>query len=264
MGKKYFLSVLGIFKNESDIFEEWIQHYLKEGVDHFYLIDNNSNDNFMHIIKKYNDKITFYSKPEKNKQLDHYRSVIPDIKKESEWLLICDFDEFVFSKSNYTKIPDVIKKFRKEKDVTQIFLPWKNFSSNKQIEQPESVIKGFNDRKYYRKLEHRSKKYIILVDSLEKVNIHECKMKNGISVDSKNEKPNLCGERLYIDEDELSRYEIHLNHYPIQSYNWFMSVKATRGDVAWQKKDKIRDKKYFDEFDKNSGYLDNLLVNKKY
>ena len=67
-------------------------------------------------------------------------------------------------------------------------------------------------------------------------------MKNGISVDSKNEKPNLSGERLYIDEDELSRYEIHLNHYPIQSYNWFMSVKATRGDVAWQKKDKIRDK----------------------
>ena len=32
--------IVAIFKNESHILEEWIQHYIKEGVQHFYLINN--------------------------------------------------------------------------------------------------------------------------------------------------------------------------------------------------------------------------------
>ena len=44
--KKYFLSVLSIFKNESHILEEWLNHYINEGVDHFYLLNNNSDDNY--------------------------------------------------------------------------------------------------------------------------------------------------------------------------------------------------------------------------
>ena len=35
--KKYFLSVLSVFKNESHILEEWLNHYINEGVEHFYL-----------------------------------------------------------------------------------------------------------------------------------------------------------------------------------------------------------------------------------
>ena len=31
-----------MFKNESMIITEWIEHYLREGIDHFYLIDNGS------------------------------------------------------------------------------------------------------------------------------------------------------------------------------------------------------------------------------
>jgi hypothetical protein len=34
------LSILSMFKNESMIIKDWFEHYLKEGVEHFYLIDN--------------------------------------------------------------------------------------------------------------------------------------------------------------------------------------------------------------------------------
>ena len=37
---KYYLSVLAIFKNEKHIMKEWLLHHMKEGVEHFYLIDN--------------------------------------------------------------------------------------------------------------------------------------------------------------------------------------------------------------------------------
>ena len=47
-----------MFKNESYIIEQWIQHYLLEGVNHFYLIDNGSTDDYECKIKKYMNKIT--------------------------------------------------------------------------------------------------------------------------------------------------------------------------------------------------------------
>ena len=33
----YSISVLAMFKNESIIIKEWLEHYLAEGVQHFYL-----------------------------------------------------------------------------------------------------------------------------------------------------------------------------------------------------------------------------------
>ena len=42
----HFLSIIAMFKNESYIIEQWIQHYLLEGVNHFYLIDNGSTDDY--------------------------------------------------------------------------------------------------------------------------------------------------------------------------------------------------------------------------
>jgi hypothetical protein len=35
-----------MFKNEAAIMREWIEHYLSEGVDHFYFLDDGSSDNF--------------------------------------------------------------------------------------------------------------------------------------------------------------------------------------------------------------------------
>ena len=43
--QEYYLSIVAIFKNESWILKEWIEHYLNQGVDHFFLIDNGSTDN---------------------------------------------------------------------------------------------------------------------------------------------------------------------------------------------------------------------------
>ena len=52
--------VCSVFKDECHILEEWIVHYLYHGVDHFYLINDNSDDNYMDIIKKYSNHITLF------------------------------------------------------------------------------------------------------------------------------------------------------------------------------------------------------------
>ena len=47
--------LIATFKNESQILKEWLEHYISQGVDRFFLVDNDSNDNYYDIIKPYVD-----------------------------------------------------------------------------------------------------------------------------------------------------------------------------------------------------------------
>ena len=41
---RFFLTACAQFKDEDTILQEWLLHYIKEGVQHFYLIDDGSTD----------------------------------------------------------------------------------------------------------------------------------------------------------------------------------------------------------------------------
>ena len=91
---------MAIFKNETMNLKLWLDHYLWQGIEHFYLIDNDSNDNPINILQEYIDKgiVTYYFKPEKHQQAQHYRTIfdIENLKEKTKWLCICDLDEFFF------------------------------------------------------------------------------------------------------------------------------------------------------------------------
>ena len=46
----FHTSCLSIFKNETMNLKLWIEHYLWQGIEHFYLIDNGSDDNPLSIL----------------------------------------------------------------------------------------------------------------------------------------------------------------------------------------------------------------------
>ena len=52
----YDLVICSMFKNESMILQEWIEHYVEMGVQHFYLIDNGSTDSYLDILQPYIDR----------------------------------------------------------------------------------------------------------------------------------------------------------------------------------------------------------------
>lgn len=53
--------------------------------------------------------------------------------------------------------------------------------------------------------------------------------------------------------------KIRLNHYRIQSFEYFKNVKMTRGDVSVQTNENIRDLKYFEHYTKVATIKDDLL-----
>ena len=73
--KLFYFSVGAIFKNEGHCIVEWLNHYLDEGAEHFYLIDNGSSDDFFLKITPYFDKITLIKDDSKHSQTRLYNEI---------------------------------------------------------------------------------------------------------------------------------------------------------------------------------------------
>ena len=60
MNYKYKLSLCTVIKNEVEYINDFLEHYVNQGIEHFYIINNNSTDGVVNFIEnhKYTDKIT--------------------------------------------------------------------------------------------------------------------------------------------------------------------------------------------------------------
>lgn len=252
--KMYFLSVYTIFKNEAHIFKEWITHYLSEGVEHFYLIDNGSTDNYKQILNPYMDYITIFDDNEtgKDAQMNIYKRHIFDKLTETEWILCLDMDEFMYTKRG--TISDELKLVS-DKHIGQILVPWKFYGSSGHIKQPKNVVKSFL---YRRKFPYNSPtKPVARSESIESLGIHGHKLKDGYkTVDPKYIDINKTD--MEVTEEYILSTNLQCNHYMIQSLDWFRAVKMTRGDPNFSSNH--RTEKYFNEWDYNDVLDDNLSI----
>jgi len=141
---KYDLGILAIFKNEEMVIEEWIEHYIWQGVDHFYMIDNGSTDDSKDKLLPYIKRgiVTYYYLPEKYKQSDHYNYVYKNkSKKECKWLIICDIDEYIYNRQKNT-IKDYLNRLDYN-DVGSVLIHWTMFGSSGFVKQPSNIRKSF-------------------------------------------------------------------------------------------------------------------------
>jgi len=206
----YKLAVGALFKNESHIIKEWIEHYLARGVEHFYLIDDNSTDGFMSEIAPYMNRITLFTANWTyylGRQKDMYnRFILPHIK-ETQWLLMVDMDEFMWAATK-----DLTQVLEGCRGLSQIQVQCTFFGSNGHITQPPSVVKYFTKRQGI--LNDGSRKYFINTDyEFTALYIHHAECTN-------KEK----GHFLLLD------HLFRMNHYSCQSLEFWKNNKCKRGD----------------------------------
>lgn len=232
----YNLVVCAVFKNEAHILEEWILHYLHHGFEHIYLINDFSSDNYMDIINKYSENITLYHNDiihgfAKKKQVDIYHKYfMTDAFKNSKWVAIFDLDEFLYSPSEIN-IKNIIDRYD---DYNAILVDWVHFGSNGHILQPHSVVEGFTKRAPITTVLYNNKT-IFKPDKLKDLEIHTTKVE---------------GKTIHLKYSNESLIPpLILNHYNIQSKNFYLNVKQTRGDI--NARNVSRDIKIFKSYDNN-------------
>lgn len=134
-----FLSIITRCKDEFFI-KEFIDYYLCEGVDHIYIIDDDSNDKSIYNdVEGYSNVTIFF---EKNIiQSNFASSVYKQIQELYEWIAYIDVDEFITSnKHKSLRLVDIIKTEFCAVDCIKI--PWVMMSSNGAISNPKSILQA--------------------------------------------------------------------------------------------------------------------------
>jgi len=279
------LCLIAIFKNETQIIKEWVNHYLNQGVQKIFLIDNGSSDNYFSIIEPYIKNNIIYlvkdSKPQSQTEL--YNKYFLNLCKRYTWAIICDLDEFIYAKNGFKKISGYLEYINKYKYISQIFIPWKMFGSNGYNTldklQPESVIKIFTKRFDYSKNKivngitfkenndiFTYTKCIVKTKYLLKLNIHSHIMIPNFNnyynfitpfkINNIHKSKSFCK----VNENILNNSFLNLNHYAIQSLDYFTRVKMTRNDAVHLKN--VRNKEYFNSYDNNCNDKDDNELSK--
>jgi len=136
---KYDLSVCMIFQDEAPYLKEWIEFHQLLGVDHFYLYNNNSKDNYIEVLDPYikNDVVELIEWPQiatsvsewDQIQVAAYNDAFKRAKSKTKWLAIIDSDEFLFPtlENNLHKF---LKKYEKQKGIGGILVSWVCFGTS--------------------------------------------------------------------------------------------------------------------------------------
>lgn len=269
--------IVAIFKNESEILDEWITHYLREGCSKFFLIDNGSSDNYIEKIAKYKDIVETVIDDEKHAQAKLYNKYFSEKIKKYEWTIICDLDEFIYSRKTFKTIKDYLTTV--DNKVSQIAINWKIFGSNGfntlDKKEPKSVINSFTKRINYNKKEGFQGvnkingdikmnlcKCIVRNSKVLKLGIHSSEINSGLTIDSNNQVE--IPPFIHCNENILNSQNLHLNHYAIRSFDWFTRVKMTRGSANSQNAANSKSRiSYFKEFDKVSNDIYDLELKNK-
>jgi len=142
---KYEIAVALRFKNEALYLAEWIEFHEAIGVDHFYLYDNNSTDDFREVLAPYveRDLIT----------LHHWSNVpaspgadlhcIENYRDEAGWIAFIDADEFLVSSSERS-LKSILSDYE---DHPALAVNWIYFGSNGHLTRPSGgVLRNFTRR----------------------------------------------------------------------------------------------------------------------
>ncbi len=127
--KKYRVSVCAIFKDEAEFLKEWLEYHLMVGVEHFYLYNNNSEDEYQKILQPYIDKnlVTLVDWKPLQAQMAAYRNAIEQFSGETRWMGFIDIDEFIVPLKG-SNIYDVLRPFNQKAGAVLVY--WKFFGTS--------------------------------------------------------------------------------------------------------------------------------------
>ena len=262
----YDLAVVAIFKDEARYLKEWLDYHLLAGVEHFYLYNNDSSDDFAEVLAPYVDAklVTLTAWPGKLQMYPAYDDAIEKYRFDCRYMAFIDLDEFIFPKTNQSVAEVVDEIFDKYPNMAALGVNWQIFGSNGQetTDYSRGVLERFTRRAAYDWIEISSEKDMtgnVTIKSIVNPRRVDCwwsphyasYFRNFVSVNSDgNETLNVSGYPIVADK-------IVVNHYFTKSREEYMRKKMPKGSVAV--KENYYDTKMFDLYDRNEVFDDGIL-----
>ena len=147
----YDLAIVAILKNEGHYLKEWLDYHLLAGVDHFYLYDNDSTDDYDAIIAPYvaAGLVTSTRISGGSAQFAAYDFAVRDYRFLCRRMAVIDLDEFLYPKNTTDTIAVTLDAILKNfPDASGLAINWQLFGSNGQTRADYSrgVLERFTRR----------------------------------------------------------------------------------------------------------------------
>ena len=229
-------AIMAIFKNESMVLREWIEHYKWQGMDVILLLNNDSTDDWQSITKDYPGLVTVIDAPGRHQQLPAYNDKgLPFLREQGvDVVAVNDLDEYLFGKDGKTLKEHMQEVFSKPDRPSGFTCGWTMFGSSGHKAQPASVREGFTMRwSDHSEPENgiSGKTVTFLADIGALTSIHIPAVKGRL---------------------ESCPPGLQLNHYQIMSEEYYRKVKMDRGNAYWGVSNGARKNfKYFTNRDNN-------------
>lgn len=144
---KYKLAICAIFQNEAPYMKEWIEFHRLLGVEHFFLYNDHSEDNFMEVLEPYINQgiVNLYQcAPKVSCALQYhdemqgkaYMDCIKNNKNAIEWIIFIDLDEFVFP----TKEDNLYEFLKAYNKYPALAVNWQLFGTSDLDRIPENKL----------------------------------------------------------------------------------------------------------------------------
>lgn len=226
----HYLTVCAIFRDEAPYLKEWIEFHQKQGVEHFYLYNNLSKDDYLSVLKPFieNGIVTFkewpYEHGDENGwsriQTDAYMDCVKYNRKKVFWCAFIDTDEFLFSPIG--KLSEVLKEYE---EFSGICVNWVLYGHSNVKKIPEG--KKMLDCLLYRApLTLWENTYVKTIAQMDRVvtayNPHCFALNKGTSV-TENKKM-FCG----MNTNRHSVKIFRINHYRSRDMHFYNTVKKPR------------------------------------
>ena len=240
---QYYLTVCAIAKDEGPYFKEWIEWHRKQGVEKFYIYDNESTDCTKEVLAPYIEsglvEYTFF--PGYRKQLAAYDDCLDKHRMEARWMAFIDLDELIVPIKDKS-IPAFLKRFE---GFPAVEINWLIFGSGgAKTKTPGTMMERFKCHSLPTHYLNRHVKSI--VDTRRVFNLigcHEAARISGYAADSHGNPI-----KKHFREREPQQDVIRINHYAVRSYEEFLE-KQTRGRASGT--ERTVKLEYFNKYDLN-------------
>ncbi len=262
----YNLAIVAIFKNEGHYLEEWIEYHLLAGVEHFYLYNNDSTDNYAEVLEQYIEAniVTLIDFPGDVIQLPAYNDALMKFRFHCRYIAFVDIDEFIFPRTGQSIVEVVDEVLSKDESAAALAINWQVFGSNGQekADYSKGVLERFTrraPRDWKPDLDSREEvsngnTHVKSIVNPRKVsccvNPHYATYYQGYHAVNEN-----GGIVKFFKNDPVTSDKIVVNHYYLKSFEE-RCIKKKRGRAAINVKYKDEN---FDIFDRNEEFDDSIL-----
>lgn len=236
--KNYKVSICAIFKDEAKYLKEWIEFHRVVGIDHFYMYNNFSSDNYKDILSPYIDEgiVDLIDWPVKQGQIKAYEDCISKYKDETKWIGFIDIDEFIVPKDE-DSVYGCLEKF--DNKCPAVIVYWKLFGSSGKINRNRNGLVCEDFTHCWKKYDEVGKCFYNTDYCYDSTKTHSSTIHHymwGVYRDIELPPMNLHEKvciRNGINPFRSKDFSMQINHYFTKSYKEYGEKKA-KGDVYFE------------------------------